>query len=210
MGDFSNFPKFNEVAAYVDKYAPQVRQSIEQLGGDANEVLRVGLSGGDDEQDHADLLAGLVLRAKALDLALADAIISSQIDLNSVITRLSRLKRVRFAALVAGAVGSSTVLATALSEPIAAVVAGVLALIASICGLAAENLIIGQRNSEDTLREIAATFVRVTSQGALTQRMLSLLIANPSNGEELRTTISEGNALFGELMAARANLIKIS
>jgi hypothetical protein len=210
MGETIGLPRINEVAAYLDRYAPQVQAALRQREPAVSDLLITGTFGGDEDAENKALRDGLVVRAKVLDSALEEAIGQSKIDVAAISARLSSLKRMRFAALLFGAVGSSSVIATAFAKPLAAVIGGVLALLASIAGLAAENLVLGQKNSEDTLRSTVSTLSRVIGEGSLTRKLLAALQSVEFDVVEMRNVIADANKLFGDLIAARAVLVGIA
>ena len=210
MGETIGLPRINEIAAYLDRFAPQVQATLRQQEPTATELLITGTCGGDDDASDKALRDGLVVRAKVLDSALEEAIGQSKIDVATISARLSGLKRMRFAALLFGAIGSSSVIATAFAKPLAAVIGGVLALLASIAGLAAENLVLGQKNSEDTLRATVSTLSRVIGEGSLTRKLLAALQSVEFDVAEMRTVIADANKLFGDLMTARSVLVGIA
>jgi hypothetical protein len=207
MGEQLNLPRINEIAAYLDKFAPSVQAALRKSAPETSELLKSGTVGGDDTSTENAVRAGLIARAKVLDAALAEAITQSQSDVSAIEQKLSRLKKMRFVSLICGAVGSSAVLAAAFTKPLAVVVAGSLALIASVTGLAAENLILGQKNSEDKLRDTGATLARVIGEGTLTRKLLVALQSIDFDPDELKTVIADANKLFGDLVAARSSLV---
>lgn len=210
MGDTLGLPRINEVAAYLDRYAPSLQTELRGQGSEIATLTEVGVWGGDDEVLDQEKKSGLILRAKILDAALGEAIAQSEQLLVTVTDKLNTLRRTRFASLLFGAIGSSSVIALAFTKPMATLIAGALALIANVVGLAAESLVLGQKNSEGTLREAGAVLARVNGHGALTRKLLAAMNETDFNADEIRSLIAEGNALFGELMAAREKLVSIA
>lgn len=204
MGE-SSLPRINEAAAFLAKYAPGVQQKLRGLGPEMASLVEPGLWGGDEDiPDDQSVRVGLIARAKVLDAALGEAITQSEKDLAQIADRLRKLKRVRFLALLVGTISSSGVILTAFTAPVAAAISGSLALLASILGISADNLILGPKVSEEQLRSTAAIFAKAIGEGGLTRRMLASFAAIDFRSDELKRLIEDANRLFGELMAARS------
>lgn len=205
MGESLGLPRINEVVYYLDRFAPEVKASLLENSPELRDLLQPGRTGGNVEATSADLQReGLIARAQVLDATLKQAIVDAESDLRLIAERLARLKTTRFAALVSGAVASSGVLATALSAPVATLVAGGLALAASLAGLAADNLILGQKSNEAGFREAAGTFSRVVTEGSMLRKLLSAISATSFDPDEMKLLLADANALFQRFIQQRS------
>ena len=204
MGDTLGLPRINEIAAYINDFAPAAKVSLSKSDPHAAGLLESGYIAGDEKASDEKLRQGLIARAQVLDAALGEAIAQSKDIIDRISKKMDALKKIRFSSLVCGAVGSSSVMATAFIHPIAALISGMLALVSSIAGIAADNLILGPKINEDQLREAGSTLLKVISQGDLTRRLLAALQAIDFDPGELKSVIADANALFAELINARS------
>jgi hypothetical protein len=199
----SNLPRINEVANFLNKYATPAQRSLSERGGEIAELVEPGTYGGTEETDESRMREGLTARATVIGEALQEAIILSEGDISEVKRRLRLMKRVRYVGLIA-------VIGAAFTGKTATLIAGVIALGSNILALTADQLILGPKTGEDSLRAASSTMVRVIGEGRLMQQMLTTFLKINFDSSEIRQLIEGANGLFAELNKARASILSNS
>jgi hypothetical protein len=206
----SSLPRINEVANFLSKYATPAQRSLSERGGEIAELVEPGTFGGTEEIDESRMREGLTARATVISEALREAIILSEGDISEVKRRLRLMKRVRYVGLILGAVSASAVIGSAFSGKTATLIAGVIALGSNLLALTADQLILGPKTGEDSLRAASSTMVRVIGEGHLMQQLLTTFLKINFESSEIRQVIEEANGLFAELNKARASILSNS
>jgi hypothetical protein len=211
MGEQTGLPRINEVAAYLNQYAPAVADRLKEQGGGIALLVEEGVVGGDQTvEDHVQRTM-LNQRAVVVEQALTSALTDCRVDATSATSRLRRLKVVRFVSSVFAAIGSSSVIGATFVGAAATVAAGIVTLLATLSSLFADNVVLGSRDAEQILRDAAMTIQKLSGEAELTRRWLDALRSIEGyDTDQMQQVLSDANQLFHNLIEARAKIASTS
>jgi hypothetical protein len=207
MGSEAALPRINEVSNFLAKYAPAVQEKWTRGGGEGAALVQAGTLGGKDATAIEDRRERLIVRARVVSDALSAAIERSTQDVQIVSKRLAMLRRLRYFNTVFGVVASSGVIGAIFVGKGTTLAAATLSVLSSIAGLTADNLVLGRRGSEQSLREIGETLARTLGEGRLVADLLRTMQSIQFDPEEMKRIIQEANALFAQLNRSLASLV---
>ena len=204
MGE-SRLPRINEVANYLNRFAPSELQGLRDQGPDFAPLLQEGAEGGDnDAADDAKQRKGLLVRADILSTTLEVAKKRAGTDVVAIQRKLKQVRVTRFVAQIAGTLASATLVGMVFANPIAAMITAILSTASNLFGLVGERLLLGGKEDEAKLQEILATLSRAMREGELTGRLLKALRTNTFDTAEMSKVLSGGNELFERLSDAQS------
>lgn len=202
MGVADGLPPINEVAFFLDRYAPALQARLAERGAEISDLMQIGVIGGETEAVDAASRPALKARAEVLSEALGEARTVATQALESIKQRLKLVRRLRFLTSLAAALSASSLIPAVLTNTTVAIVAGALTLVSNIAALSADKLVLGPNLNEEALIRSAATLARISRTSGLTQRLLEKLVDQDDDGVALAELIRQANGEFADLSSA--------
>jgi len=203
MGETAGLPQINEVAAYLNKFAPETADDLKAKGATFSELLAGGVIGGEDVAQPPDAeREGLKARAQVTVAALDQALQQCGPAAAAVHARLRKARSLQFAAAALTAVTASGVIASAFVSATATIVAGIITLAASVVGLFSDIVVLGGQGRYDKLREVAQTLIKDEGIAGVSRSTLAAIAQTNFIPEDLKDMLRQGNALFAEIFQA--------
>ena len=203
----ADFPRINEVVAYLDEHAPEIRDQLTAADAELAPILELGVQAGEGETPSEELLRpGLVARATVLAAALDSAITRSGPKLAMANAQLARSRRFRFVASALATIGASGVIGLVFLSSAATLIAGILTLGSNLASLFTSTVVLGSKDREAELTTITRQLVKVVAMAELSRAMLDSLRRVHFGIDEMSDLLRESNALFAEISDAFAAL----
>ncbi|MEA3044762.1 MAG: hypothetical protein QOH47_2600 [Sphingomonadales bacterium] len=202
MGGTDGLPGMNEVAFFLSRYAPAVRDRFAERGPELSSLVEVGVVGGEAPALDAGSWPALEARAEVLSAALDEARTVADQALDRIRLRLKRLRRLRFITSLTATAGASSLIPAILTNAMAALAAGAFTLASNIAALSADKLVLGSNLNEDSLIRSATTLARIVRTSGLTQKLLEKLVDHQGESAALAELLRQANSEFADLSAA--------
>lgn len=195
MGGATTLPTIAEVAAFLDREAPLVKQAILAQDASLIDLVQPGQPGGLTKFERAELER----RAKVVSKALDAAIKESEDKRVYMISRIRRSRILRFVSVSVASLSSATTIITLiLGKTLAPIATAALTLLANLFAAFVENIVLAGSSS--------AAFVSTAQQLSAATRSLVISRDLLTDGgyveiddDTLSKLLSEVNGAFSEL-----------
>ncbi|MGU3390759.1 hypothetical protein [Sphingomonas sp. M1A8_2b] len=203
MGNTAGLPRINEVAAYLNKFAPTTAGELKAKGETYSALLTPGVIGGEETAQAPNAeREGLKARAQVTVAALDHAVHQCGPTATAVLARLHKARSLQFAAAALSTITASGVIASAFVSATTTIIAGVITLAASVVGLFSDIVVLGGQGQYDKLRDAAQTLIKDEGIAAVSRSTLAAIAQTDFNPDDLKDLLQQGNGLFAEILQA--------
>lgn len=205
MGENTSLPAINEIAHFLNEFAPAEVARLSARGKDYEDLLTIGVIGGDAEKPtETEKSKALRVRTEILAAALLQAV--SQVEARTAELKgtLRKARLLRFIATACASAGAMGAAATALfGKQSATIVLSLLSLASNVVSAAGTSLVLGGKKDADLIGALAA-LLRGKSFATLTASQIQAAQRGGFPDAEVAALLKDANAQYRELSEALA------
>jgi hypothetical protein len=210
MGESAGLPAINEIAHFLNEFAPSTAAELAGRGSEYAGLLAPGVIGGEDGEEIPDSVKsrGMRIRSEILSVALREAVAKADERSTQIQSKLATLRLLRFVAGVCSAIGAMGTAGSALvGKQTWTVALSLVTLASNVANAASTMLVLGAGKKEADLIEFLRTLARSRSYSSLAAANLAAAANGGIPSSDLVAMLKDANVQYRDLNDALARSI---